>query len=821
MLIELSCAIVWSAKDTGWYFGLAGEISYKATNIWGKFMSSPEISMIAIFENTQDCENVYKGFELASQNNLEEANKLLHGKLNDDLFTIDDQNEWKFNCSIEPEKNKLTVDTKDIDIFEIEDFFKAVSKLGAKKIVAEVYDGYEETKKYGFLDGKKKSAKSVLKSIADDDIDIALQIALEAGKQKAAIELLDQGANPDVLVHPHTHKSSFRWPALVHCIEFQYKKLVNKLIEVGANVNVSNPSYQEESVLHMVIREWEDRKLIDQLLEAGADVNYVNACGQTPLFDAWTVELLELLIANGANINASDNNGNTVLHSNSSMSVVRFLIDNEIDINKKNKDGKTALQLATGFKVLKLLLENGADIDELNDAGQVVKFLAKDKDSCEFLLNAGVNVNSTDHSGNTALHLTKKTEVSNFLLERGVAINQKNCNGQTALHIASSNNISKLLVEKRADVNAKDNKGCNAAFYLSGKSSISILQLMIEHGLDLSSCHNDGGNILWHLNNNDECAEYLKEIGVELIRPKGIYSETDEDKNQEKVIGVVYEPVSQKLLIKNNGAESLLLPTRLLNDDEIKLFNKIVHKIIFHNDLLAFIDLITNYGALCSVELIKDVVKQELALNRLIYVKELGDAELISLNSCGELIRNAPRQSRDVVQYLESLNSSQSEIDQDLLESFMNDYLKQLFDARSINDLDKYYSADAFEKVRRYQNESGNEKAYRKYYKRAHRHYDPIKCKVFINGAVVATVGCTYICLKLVEDQIKIISEVFPDGYDEPFSFMITPSPRFEVLPSSMPEFLDEIEGVSDINDFIKGITIKNHGKGYLPSQFE
>ncbi len=309
-------------------------------------MSSPEISLIAIFESREDCENVYKGLELASQNNLTAANKLFMEKLDDEFFTIEDGLEWRFTCSCDLEKNKLTINTIDIDFFEIEDFFESISNLGASKIVAEVYDGYEETKKYGFLNGKKKSAKNVLKSIAEDDVDTALEIAIEAGKKNEAIKLLEQGANPNILVHPHTHIASFKWPAIIHCLSFEFNKLSLKLIESGADINIHDPSeIIDNTPLHIAVN-CSNYKLVNSLIKAGADVNGVNMDGETPIHNSPPLKILNLLLDNGADINNRDHRGRLAAFNidyDSGINVLKKHIDYGLDLNACDNDGGNIL----------------------------------------------------------------------------------------------------------------------------------------------------------------------------------------------------------------------------------------------------------------------------------------------------------------------------------------------------------------------------------------------------------------------------------------------------------------------------------------------
>ena len=132
---------------------------------------------------------------------------------------------------------------------------------------------------------------------------------------------------------------------------------------------------------------YNNRNVVEKLLELGANVNHKFADGKTPLHLAKTLAIAQLLIVKGADINALDGDGKTPLHTAAADSTDKKgrtplheaavaqpfpahngdaltpLIVRGADVNAKDFEGNTPLRLAAkaNFKeVVKLLKKQGA-----------------------------------------------------------------------------------------------------------------------------------------------------------------------------------------------------------------------------------------------------------------------------------------------------------------------------------------------------------------------------------------------------------------------------------------------------------------------------
>ena len=91
-------------------------------------------------------------------------------------------------------------------------------------------------------------------------------------------------------------------------------KIVDRLIEVGADVNAKNKRGQTAL---FCASWWGHVKCMEFLLKAGADVNITDDNGVTPLIRASRYgrhKCVDVLLNAGADVNATDNNGCNALH---------------------------------------------------------------------------------------------------------------------------------------------------------------------------------------------------------------------------------------------------------------------------------------------------------------------------------------------------------------------------------------------------------------------------------------------------------------------------------------------------------------------------
>ena len=152
-------------------------------------------------------------------------------------------------------------------------------------------------------------------------------------------------------------------------VGYNNKPVVEKMIEIGANVNANDNRY-DQTPLHVACAVQDAEEIVELLLENRANVNYLDKEGSLALHLAATngsLRIVELLIENRANVNYLDKKGNLALHHCANWGhteVMTILLDQSINkINKQNKYGQTPLHKAVQreeYNAVSLLLDRGA-----------------------------------------------------------------------------------------------------------------------------------------------------------------------------------------------------------------------------------------------------------------------------------------------------------------------------------------------------------------------------------------------------------------------------------------------------------------------------
>ena len=238
----------------------------------------------------------------------------------------------------------------------------------------------------------------IFKVLSDDRIDVKTKTRL--------IGLcIDEGARPHVIGHINNSHSIVATTALNYASVNGYRKMVELLIEKGADVNQED--VEGYTALMLASREGY-KKIVELLLENGADVNvkgYDMHDNVTALHYAskrGDEEIVKLLIEKGANVNSKDLDDYTALHIvslNGHDEIVKLLIEKGADVNAKTDQDETALMYASedGYKeIVKLLLENGADVNIETQLGTALHKAAKygHKEIVELLIEKGADVNA-------------------------------------------------------------------------------------------------------------------------------------------------------------------------------------------------------------------------------------------------------------------------------------------------------------------------------------------------------------------------------------------------------------------------------------------
>ena len=206
----------------------------------------------------------------------------------------------------------------------------------------------------------------------------ALIYASERGYSKIVGMLLEHGADINQL-------SNFGENALMIAINQKYvslddiTKTVKILLDYKVNVNIKNK--KDGSTALMSALKLDYSKIVEMLLEHGADVNEKDNNGTTALMLSvndvmiWR-ETVKMLLEHGADVNEKDNNGYTALMlsvNDDNVKTVKMLLEHGADVDIQNVNGQTALIYAadsdgeSSEKIVGMLLDHGADIDIKNN----------------------------------------------------------------------------------------------------------------------------------------------------------------------------------------------------------------------------------------------------------------------------------------------------------------------------------------------------------------------------------------------------------------------------------------------------------------------
>jgi len=131
--------------------------------------------------------------------------------------------------------------------------------------------------------------------------------------------------------------------------------------------------------------------------------------------------------------------------------MTKMLINAGADINAREAlTGKTPIYNAFSYDVIKMLIDAGADVNiqDTNDHNTVLHNQLFHRDSLNLFLKTDFNLNLTNRMGWNVLHM--HTAYGNYwhvdnLLEFGMDIDLENNNGKTALDIASMFKIEECV----------------------------------------------------------------------------------------------------------------------------------------------------------------------------------------------------------------------------------------------------------------------------------------------------------------------------------------------------------------------------------------
>lgn len=263
--------------------------------------------------------------------------------------------------------------------------------------------------------------------------------ASKSGSYEIAKLLIENGADVNSI-----DKAGYYYTPLIHSLINNNPEIAELLIDYGADVNSYNPdsSNPEEGfyALHYAVI-FDFPKVVNSLIENGANITQKTIDGTNSLMEAAkenSIKSAKVLIdKTNIDINAiNDENGKNALIYASEMNpfeednyrIVKFLIDSGANINSADFNGKTALMYTSiyaNYETTRLLLENKADINQRDYSDNTALIF-----SVKGPIKEGSGNIMSIFGGNI-----EREKVIRTLIKNGADINAANSDGKTIFDI--------------------------------------------------------------------------------------------------------------------------------------------------------------------------------------------------------------------------------------------------------------------------------------------------------------------------------------------------------------------------------------------------
>lgn len=342
-----------------------------------------------------------------------------------------------------------------------------------------------------------------------------LQAAIAKDYTDIAHWLLDHGADPTLPgLHPNAliGACSYGKPGQI--------ALVRRLVSLGCDLDVYDEERaidQDEIAKRLLLSPLSNAarsgnvKLVELLLEAGANINASGGSYGTPLafaaHDSKT-DIARCLISKGADVNLVGGEYGTALQAAAyevSDETIKVLLDGGADVNTEGGYFGTALQASSLRGIqrhVKLFLESGALVNtKTGKFGNALQAAAKaGKLNIVRLLveSYGADVNSQCGKYGTALQaaccdtamnrirVRDGTAIVTFLLIKGAQVNAVGGKYGTALQAAAYHHVKfvEVLLKYKADPNIKNGKFGSALKAAQQKKLYRTVKLLKQYGAD-------------------------------------------------------------------------------------------------------------------------------------------------------------------------------------------------------------------------------------------------------------------------------------------------------------------------------------------------
>ena len=307
-------------------------------------------------------------------------------------------------------------------------------------------------------------------SATDGSGNTALHYAVEWGLKKAALSLIEKGANPEA-------KNANGETPLFSAAKTKDPAMIALIVKGGSSIKARDNF--GSSPLHTAVR-WDADASVRELVQLGIDVNAQNVAGKSALSEAVLAGKLstaKLLIDSGADINASDNTGRTILIDaikGQNTGVISMLLSNKANPQIQEINGRNAYHEAvlTGdARIIALVRDAGGKALSRDKNGNTPFSLAFDKSDGIVKTVLGNDRTITDSDGNTPFHIIVQAKgplrILSLLASLDYPFDTRNAEGMTPLGYAVENNdenYARILLQNGANpFSSIDKKGRNAA----------------------------------------------------------------------------------------------------------------------------------------------------------------------------------------------------------------------------------------------------------------------------------------------------------------------------------------------------------------------
>lgn len=294
--------------------------------------------------------------------------------------------------------------------------------------------------------------------------------------------------------------------ALVEAAYMGSKKVVSRLLDMGANINAED---DRVSNTEKDMRGFMDGTGFGLALQAAL---------QAAAFGGH-FEIVKALVNKGAEINVNRGVFGSALHAaarRGHFDIVKFLTGRGADIHARSRMAGSVLASSIGpgeDQCFHFLLSKGALKTDDGETALIRAAAYNRWDLCYLLLNHGASIHAsapgdTDASplqaaSQSALHLQaggdfpNRFELIERLLDLGADINASGGSYGNALQRACRNgdiHLVKVLLDKGADVNVTDGKNKGALQYSlqAGRNRLDIMKLLLSNGANVNAQSTEG-----------------------------------------------------------------------------------------------------------------------------------------------------------------------------------------------------------------------------------------------------------------------------------------------------------------------------------------